>query len=352
MAVASPGPSRRSWEDQVWDGGERSIGEVTRPSSGREPRDGSPYGGMASYAVDMTEYPDLRDLDLLVLVARTGSLGRAAESLGVSQPSVSRRIARLERSLRVELLRRGPRGSVLTDRGRVVVGWASTLLSGAGQFEEAVAALRQQRSVSLQVATSMTIAEHLAPTWITRLRERAPELVVSLQVHNSTDVAQAVEDGVADLGFIESPTVRSTLSRRGFGWDTLCVVVAPDHPWANRGTPLTAQELVREPLLVRESGSGTRETIDDALAALGLKATPALTLASNAALKSSATVGIGPAVLSELSVVEELRTSQLVRVEVEDLDLRRPLSVVWRENVALPAAATVLIDIVAEQAAR
>lgn len=176
----------------------------------------------------------------------------------------------------------------------------------------------------------MTIAEHLAPSWITRLREQAPEMAVSLQVHNSTDVAQAVEDGLADLGFLESPSVRSTLRGRQFGWDTLCVAVAPSHPWARRGTPVTARELAQEPLLVRESGSGTRETIDDALAAQGLVVTPALPLASNAALKSSATVGIGPAVLSELSLVEELRTGHLVKVEVEGLDLRRPLSVVWR----------------------
>lgn len=299
----------------------------------------------------MTDYPDLADLDLLVLVARTGSLGRAAEELGVSQPSVSRRIARLERTMRLELLRRGPRGTVLTDRGRVVVGWVSNLLTAVGQFEESVAALRQQRSVSLQVATSMTIAEHLAPSWITRLRERAPELAVSLQVHNSTDVAQAVDDGVADLGFLESPSVRPTLHRRRFGWDTLCVAVAPSHPWAGRGTPVTAQELASEPLLVRESGSGTRETIDDALASQGLEVTPALTLASNAALKSSATVGIGPAVLSELSLVEELRTGHLVKVEVAGLDLRRPLSVVWRKSGALPPAAAVLIEIVAGGAA-
>lgn len=302
---------------------------------------------MGSYAVGMTDLPDLDDLSLLVRVARTGSLGRAADELGVSQPSVSRRIARVERTLRLELLRRGPRGSVLTDRGRVVVGWASKLLAAAGEFEESVVALRQQRSVSLQVATSMTIAEHLAPSWISQLRQRAPEMSISLQVHNSTDVAQAVEDGVADLGFLESPSVRSSLQQRRFGWDALCVAVAPSHPWARRSTPVTPRELALEPLLVRESGSGTRETIDDALTAQGLAVTPALTLASNAALKSSATVGIGPAVLSELSLVEELKTGHLIKVDVEGLDLRRPLSVVWRAAGMLPPAATLLIDIVA-----
>lgn len=134
--------------------------------------------------------------------------------------------------------------------------------------------------------------------------------------------------------------------RRGHGGH----LRAPDRPDTARRDALVQHPRKRRPR-VRESGSGTRETIDEALAAQGLKVTPALTLASNAALNSSATVGIGPAVLSELSLVEELKTGHLVKVEVEGLDLRRPLSVVWRGAGALPPAAAVLIDIVAEDAA-
>lgn len=289
--------------------------------------------------------PDLEDLDLLVLVARTGSLGRAAGELGISQPSVSRRMLRLEKALRIELLKRGPRGSLLTPAGRVVVGWASTLLGAAEQFTESVGAMREKREITLRVAASMTIAEHLAPIWLTQLRERSPESVVSLSVHNSTDVAEAVEAGRADLGFLESPAVRPSLRRRRIGWDVLKIVVSAQHPWARRRTPITPEVLVSEPLLVRELGSGTRETIDDALARLGLELTPSLTLASNSALKSSALVGIAPAVFSELAVTEELRAGHLVAVAVSGLDLRRPLSVVWREGDRLPGPADVLLRV-------
>jgi DNA-binding transcriptional LysR family regulator len=296
----------------------------------------------------MTELvPDLADLQLLVVVARTGSLGRAAVELGVSQPAVSRRMARLERSLRVELLQRGHRGTALTTTGRVVVGWASALLSSASQFAESVEAMRRQRSVTLRVSASMTIAEYLAPTWLTRLRERDPDAVIALSVRNSSDVAAEVESGHADLGFVESPTVRSSLKRRRIGWDELLVLVSPDHPWARRRTPLSAATLGQEPLLVREAGSGTRETIDDALARVGLELTPSMTLASNSALKSSAMAGIGPAVLSALAVTEELRAGLLVAVDVAGLDLRRPLSVVWKEGRQLPAPAETLLRVAA-----
>ena len=291
--------------------------------------------------------PDLADLELLVVVARTGSLGRAAEELGVSQPAVSRRMARLERCLGLELLQRGHRGTVLTTTGRVVVGWASALLSAASQFTESVEAMRRQRAVTLRVAASMTVAEYLAPTWLTRLRERDPSVIISLSVRNSSDVAIEVESGHADLGFVESPTVRATLRRRRIGWDELHVLVSPEHPWARRRRPISAETLGREPLLVREVGSGTRETIDDALARVGLELTPSMTLASNSALKSSAMAGMGPAVLSALAVTEELRAGLLVAVDIAGIDLRRPLSVVWQEGRQLPAPAEALLRVVA-----
>lgn len=294
-----------------------------------------------------TSAADLGDLTLLVRVAQLGSLGRVAEEAGLSQPSLSRRMVRLERALRLSLLERGPRGTTLTPAGRVVVDWAGELLGAARRFDESVAALRAHRTSTLRVAASMTIAEHLAPTWLSKLRDLQPDTVVAMSVHNSTDVVDAVEHGRADLGFVESPTVRRTLRRRRLLWDTLVVVVADSHPWARRTRPVSAPELAAEPLLVREPGSGTRETIDEALAARGLELTTLQVLASNAALKSSALVGIGPAVLSSLAVLDDVGSGRLVAVRLRDLDLQRPLSVVWREGAQLPPAADVLVRLAA-----
>ena len=303
---------------------------------------------MESYARRMTPpLSDLGDLSLLVRVAQLGSLGRVAEESSLSQPSLSRRMVRLERSLGLSLLERGPRGTVLTPAGRVVVDWAEELLGASRRFDESVAALGQHRASTLRVAASMTIAEHLAPIWLSKLRDLEPDAVVAMSVHNSTEVADAVEHGRADVGFVESPSVRRNVRRRRLAWDTLAVVVADPHPWARRKAPVTAAELAEEPLLVREPGSGTRETVDEALRACGLELTPLQVLASNAALKSSALVGIGPAVLSSLAVVDELRSGRLVAVRLRDLDLQRPLSVVWRDGVRLPPAADVLVRLAA-----
>lgn len=289
--------------------------------------------------------PDLDDLAVLVLVAKAGSIGQAAAELGLSQPSVSRRMTGLEKTMRVSLLHRTKRGTSLTPTGRVVVDWAATLLAAGDDFTRSVQTLRDQRAVAVRAAVSMTIAEHHAPRWLAKLHSRTPESVVSLMVHNSTEVAELVEAGDADVGFLESPTVRRTLHRRRIGWDRLAVAVLPDHPWATRRRPITAKDLAAVRLLVREPGSGTRETVESALQKEGFEVWPGLVMASNTALKSAALAGIGPVVLSELALATEIAAGQLVRVRVADLPLRRPLTAVWRRDEAPSSGAAALLDV-------
>lgn len=288
--------------------------------------------------------PDLDDLALLVLVGETGSFGRAALATGQTQPSVSRRIAALERSLKVSLLRRSPRGSVLTPAGRVVLDWAASLLEAADEFGRSVEALRSRRRVAVRAAVSMTIAEYLAPGWLQQLQLRSPGTAVSLQVANSTEVADLVRSGRADVGFLESPSVRAGLRTRRIGFDDLVVAVAPGHAWA-LGPPVSVAEFAQTPLLVREEGSGTRETIEHALARVHLELLPAMELASNTALKSAAVSGVGPAVVSRLALTHELETGALVEVHVDGVDLRRPLTAVWRREQDLSEDAVLLYGV-------
>jgi DNA-binding transcriptional LysR family regulator len=204
-----------------------------------------------------------------------------------------------------------------------------------------VDALRARRRVMLRAAASMTIAEYLAPAWLQRVRQRSPETTVSLQVANSTEVAEAVESGRADIGFLESPTVRPGLRTRRIGYDQLAVVVSPEHAWVERRR-VPAAELARTPLLVREKGSGTRETLEEALGQSGLELVPSMEVASNTAVKSAAVGGGGPAVISRLALKHELQTGALVEVSVGGLDLRRPLTAVWRRDQDLTEEAVLL----------
>lgn len=270
--------------------------------------------------------PDLGALELLLAVARLGSLGRAAQSLGITQPAASSRIRSMERQLGVALVDRSPRGSSLTDAGALVTDWARRIVEAAEAFDVGAQALRDRRDSRLRVAASMTIAEYLLPGWLIALRAERPDTAVSLLAGNSTVVAERLLADEADLGFVEGPTVPAGLDAAVIAHDHLIVVTAPDHPWARRRNPLDAAELASTSLILREKGSGTRQVLEGALGGL---ARPLIELSSTTAVKSSALSGAGPAVLSELALGEELSARRLVRIPVEGIRLRRALRAVW-----------------------
>ena len=270
--------------------------------------------------------PDLGALELLLAVARLGSLGAAARELGITQPAASSRIRAMERLLGLALVDRSPRGSRLTDAGALVTDWARRIAEAAEAFDAGVQALRDRRDSRLRVAASMTIAEYLLPGWLLALRAGRPGTAVSLLAGNSAAVARLLLSGEADLGFVEGVGVPPGLDSAVIAHDRLVVVTAPTHPWARRRRPVPAAELAETPLILREQGSGTRQVLDVALGGL---ARPLIELSSTTAVKASVVSGAGPAVLSELAVGEELSLRRLVEIPVADTSLSRDLRAVW-----------------------
>ncbi|MFI6980013.1 LysR substrate-binding domain-containing protein [Embleya sp. NPDC050154] len=299
---------------------------------------------MSSPARPSDRLPDLYTLELLVAVTESGSLGSAARRFGISQPSASARMRTLERRLGVRLLERSTTGSVPTAAGLVITDWARGVLDQAHALVEGAAALKARQQDRLRVAASLTVSEHLVPGWLTMLREAVPGVHVGLQVTNSLHVIEALRAGEADLGFVEGPWVPRDLQSAAVGRDRLVVVVAPTHPWARRRRAIAAAELAATPLLLREAGSGTRETLERALAAYDGVAVPALELGATAPLRSAAIAGSAPAVLSDLAVREDLAEGRLVAVPVADLPvLDRVLRAVWPRGRELPEAALHLL---------
>jgi DNA-binding transcriptional LysR family regulator len=247
----------------------------------------------------------------------------------------------------VALLARAPSGSHLTEQGRLVVGWAEDVLDAADRLEAGLRSIRSGVSHRLAIAASQTIAEHLVPHWLVELRgvEQAgvqeagyPPTVVELTVANSTGVLELVRAGKAGLGFIETPHLPSDLVTEHVRDDELLVVTAPGHPWAGRRRPLGLAQIAATPLVMREAGSGTRDTLTDHLAAQDPPLRPriAMELGTSAAVRSAIAAGVGPGVLSRLAVRDDLVLGRLVAVEVAGPPLTRQLTAVWKPDDPLP----------------
>lgn len=289
--------------------------------------------------------PDLDGLHLLVAVATEGSIGGAARSLGVAQQSASERLRAVEAQVGLPLVRRTPRGSVLTEPGTVVVEWARRLLDLADEIDHAIDGLRGDRERGLAVWASLTVAETLLPQWLVRLRQRqAAEgltpTTVSLTATNSDAVLRAVRREQADLGFVEGAEPPGDLPSRVVARDELVLVAAGGTPWSRRRTPVGPAEVAAATLTVRERGSGTREVLERALATHGLAlASGVVEMSTGAAVRGAVVAGGPPAFLSRRVVGHELAAGTLVRVPTTGLDLARSLRAVWLAGVHPPAGA-------------
>ena len=297
---------------------------------------------------------DLTGFDLLLSVARLGSLGRAAAEHGISQPAASARIRHLEGQLGLALIDRSPRGSTLTPAGALVADWAQAVVDAAAALDAGVTALRRERESRLRVAASMTVSEYLLPAWLTALRAAGSGAAVALSAVNSAEAAEAVLTGAADIGFVEAPGVPDGLRAGPVGRDTLTVVVAPSHPWVRRRSGVPPAELAATALVSRESGSGTRGFFEQALRAqAGLEHVPPLAeLSSTTAIKAAVAAGAGPAVLSSLAVAAELSAGTLRAVTITGLNLNRMLLAVWAPGRRLAGPARDLYAVATRSARR
>jgi len=184
----------------------------------------------------------------------------------------------------------------------------------------------------MRIAASLTIAEHLLPEWIARWRislgDEGP--VVQLTAANSSTVVKAIREGTADLGFIETPTVPAGLRSVTVAHDTIEVLVQHGHRWAKTGR-VSVRELAGTGLVLRETGSGTRQALEDALADAGfpLAAEPAAVLTTTLGVRSAIMAGVAPGALSSLAVSEDTRAGRLVRVRINNLKITRPLTAIW-----------------------
>ena len=291
-------------------------------------------------------FPNLVSLGVFVSVVELGSVSKAAAAHHMAQPSASNRLRILERQLGLTLLDRSSSGSIPTAEGSVVAGWAAGVLRAAEQLSAGVAALQAEASGLLRIGASFTVAEYLLPPWLERFVRDRPTDSVSLLVANSASVEGQLNNGLVDLGFIESPHQTPALSSQVVGRDELVVVVAPGHPWSGRPS-ISLDALASTPLVLRERGSGTRDALIEAFDRLGYpEPVSVLELGSTAAVRAAVMNGSSPTIVSRLAVAADLTTQSLVEIDVPGLSIQRDLRAVWRHGVELsPLAAALLAQL-------
>jgi DNA-binding transcriptional LysR family regulator len=277
---------------------------------------------------------DLRRLEIFVKVAELGSFSRAAETLFLTQPTVSEHVRALEDELGVQLLDRLGRGAAPTRAGTLLLGYAQRILALSREAAQAIAQFQGRVSGELLVGGSTVPGEYVLPALIGAFRTKYPDVSVSLRIGSSREVQGWVEEGRLEIGVVGAPPAARALQARPLMADELVVVVAADHPWAARQT-VTLDDLRAEPMVVRERGSGSRETFEQALQGVGLDLGAFRVvgeIASTQAIKQAVRAGVGVSVISRRAVEDECRARLLACARLGDLHISRAFHLITHRD--------------------
>ena len=264
----------------------------------------------------------LRQVEVFLAVARVESVSRAARDLAMSQSAVSGALSDLERQFDVRLFDRVGKRLQLSALGRSVRAQAQAALDQARDLERALDQDRQGDVGRLRVGATLTIGNHLAVPLLARFVREHPGAEVTLVVHNTEEIGRQVANFEIDVGLIEGEIQHPDLEVTAWRDDELVVFCAPGHPYARRRT-LGDAELRAAAWIVREQGSGTRQTFDRAMRGLLPGRRIALELQHTEAIKGAVEAGLGIGCLSRITIEEELRRGTLKACRVPQRDFRR-----------------------------
>lgn len=262
----------------------------------------------------------LRQLQVFIAAARYENITRAAGSLAMSQSAASSSLRELEQQFDIQLFDRIGKRLQISELGRLVLPRAQALLAQAQELEFS---LSDNTEVGqLNVGATLTIGNYLAVGIMAELMARQPGARVNLQVANTAIIVQKVADFELDIGLIEGELQRPELELIPWRDDELVVFCAPEHPLAGRRR-LTDKDLLAATWIVREPGSGTRQTFDRAMHGLLPDLRLLLELQHTEAIKRAVEAGLGISCLSRVAMKEAFRRGSLVPLAVPHRDFTR-----------------------------
>ena len=278
---------------------------------------------------------NLRQLEVFLATARSGSTRAAADRIARSQSAASTSLAELEAVLGEELFDRIGRRLLLNENGRALLPKAQALVEQAAEVQ---ALFTDEHAAPLRVAASFTIGEYLLPGLVTQWTQRHPKSQIHLRIGNTSEVIAAVAALDVDVGFVEGSQTHSDLVVRPWLDDEMVIVAAPGHSLANRcATPL---QLADATWVLREHGSGTRQITDEWLLTNLGQVRVGFELGSTEAIKRVVATSDGLGCLSRYAVEQSVADGHLVELQTRLPRASRKLAIVLHREKRLGRAPT------------
>ncbi len=278
---------------------------------------------------------DLRQLEIFCCIVEHQSFSRAAQSLYISQPSVSEHIANLESVLKLRLLDRKSRKVVLTHAGKIFYADAAKMLTLKGQMLKKIDGFSNHTKGSLLVGASSIPGSYVLPPHITKFKSLYPDASVKLIVRDTKEVVQAVRDGHYEIGIVGGKPKYPEIQSGILCTDRLLMIIGANHPMVKRTTPLQPRMLAKMPFVLRGKGSAQRDTVEMAFSKFKLPLNIICEMDGNEAIKEAVKNGDGASFLSFRAVEKDVSDGLLKVLKVKGMRLERSFYIIFHKHRTL-----------------
>lgn len=273
---------------------------------------------------------DLLRIETFLHAAENLSFSEAARVLHLTQPTVSHHIKKLETELGVSLFERGGSEIRMTEAGRLLLPWARKMMRDAVEMQEMMESLQKGIAGSLRIACSTTAGKYILPQLAARFSKRHPKINVSILRCTAEHIVENLLDGEADLGVISYEVQDREMELQEFFQDHISVIVSTNHPFATRSS-VQPEDLIGEPIIIREETSGTRRVVLSELAKhdISLEDLYIFMQVGNAeAIVRMVASNYGISFVSKLATACPLERGNVINVPVQGLNLSRKIYMV------------------------
>lgn len=277
---------------------------------------------------------DDHKLKVFCTVAETKSFSKTSEIIHLTQPAVSLQIQALEEVYETKLFDRSSSTVTLTPAGELLYKYAKEIRSLYAAVEKEIGEITRIVKGSISVGASSTIGNYLLPGVITDFKKTHLKIKVHMLVGNTKRVVELLNSGNIDLGLVEGEVSRQKMNVERLTPDELLLIVPSHHPWAKK-KEISISELAKEPFILREAGSGTRQMIEKFLSKHGIAPHDlkiSMVLGSTEAIKGAVENGLGVSIISRWTARKESKYGTLHILRIKEDKVMREFSLITNKH--------------------
>lgn len=273
-------------------------------------------------------------LKVFSTVAETKSFSKASEIIHLTQPAVSLQIQALEEIYETKLFDRSSSFINLTPAGEILYKYAKDILSLYAEAEKEIGKITGLIKGSITVGASTTIGNYILPSVIADFRKNHPKIKINVFIGNTKRIVDLLNSGILDLGIVEGETSRHKIKVEQLITDELIFIIPPLHHWAKKKT-VPILEITKEPFILREEGSGTRQMIEKYLSSHGINMSDmrvSLVLGSTESIKDAVENSMGISIVSKWAARKEVKYGSLKVITPKEEKILRNFSLILPKN--------------------